>query len=804
MGNFRAVEALTPLATGQVEGFHIVDFDGDGDLDWFIARPGINDVRYEEREGGRLSGRSSLSLSRMGAPQRTSGTGLFTADVNGDGRLDLVTHGAVMTWWDLIPFDNPSGLPPELPVSLGSLDRALPMQFNTLGSTIDTEMALYGPEGKLLRENDNFSETGQSAIAIPPNLEEGTYYIAVGQHNTIFGGGFYTRAPSAAAADFFFNWGENRAGVPFAAESIQGALPADGVQWFSFEITSLDTVDSDSDGITDSVELELGTDPNNAGDRPFETGGSIGINFVSNRDPAATILPAEEAGFPEVAQTNWNNTDGETSGNNLNFLREGITLIDSDGQDSRAIVTWDASDSYFSSNGNGSGDSKLMNGYLDNVGPEGFATVDILNITYANYDVYVYMGADMNGRLGAIESTTAGQTFSYATFSQFSDIEGAFPDFYTMTANQGTGHPLANYCVFRNQSSGSFSVRINRGINNSGIHGIQIVPTNPELIEGAGSSPANAIPLGVLGDRETIVAFNTFESLIDTEMALFTSGGVLAAENNDAEETPQSSFAYSGLLPGTWYLAVGAFDTGFADGFSATGGPSGGIFTLNVGPSGENLRARIPEAGATWFSFEMRPNPLGLPPERPVRLGILGDGSLPLTFSTVGSTIDTEMALYGPEGNLLLENDDFGGTRQSLISARNLAEGTYYVAVGQYDTVFRDGFSVEASPEGASFVLRVGTGQPIAGSLPEDGIRWFTFDVAPSPPPEVSVASVWLSDGNVNMSWQTTAGMRYRVQRSSDLETWQNVGSLRTGTGNPLQHSQAASNDREFFRVVIP
>ena len=684
-GNFTGAFGLNPNtlwslpAAGRLQGFHVVDFDGDGDLDWFMGRPSSNNVLYREMEGGQLSRMLSLTLSRMDEPfgcgveTRCSGTGLFTADVNGDGRLDLVTHGAVMTWWDLVPDE------------------------------------------------------------VPP-----------------------------------------------------------------------DTVDTDSDGITDALELELGTDPNNAGDRPIETGGSIGINFVSARDSTGVILPGERAGYPEVAQTNWNNTDGETSGNNLNFLREGITLIDSDGQDSRAIVTWDASDSYFSSNGNGSGDSKLMNGYLDNVGPEGFATVDILNITYANYDVYVYMGADMNGRLGAIESTTAGQTFSYATFSQFSDIEGAFPDFYTMTANQGTGHPLANYCVFRNQSSGSFSVRINRGINNSGIHGIQIVPTNPELIEGAGSSPANAIPLGVLGDRETIVAFNTFESLIDTEMALFTSGGVLAAENNDAEETLQSSFAYSGLLPGTWYLAVGAFDTGFADGFSATGGPSGGIFTLNVGPSGENLRARIPEAGATWFSFEMRPNPLGLPPERPVRLGILGDGSLPLTFSTVGSTIDTEMALYGPEGNLLLENDDFGGTRQSLISARNLAEGTYYVAVGQYDTVFRDGFSVEASPEGASFVLRVGTGQPIAGSLPEDGIRWFTFDVAPSPPPEVSVASVWLSDGNVNMSWQTTAGMRYRVQRSSDLETWQNVGSLRTGTGNPLQHSQAASNDREFFRVVIP
>ena len=805
-GNFRVLEdgTFTTLSTGRTEGFHIVDFDGDGDLDWFIARPGNNNVLYEEREGGRLSQRISLTLPRMGAPQRTSGTGLFTADVNGDGRLDLVTHGAVMTWWDLIPSGNPSGLPPELPVSLGSLDGALPMQFNTLGSTIDTEMALYGPEGELLRENDNFNETRQSAIATPANLEEGTYYIAVGQHDTIFGEGFYTRATSAEAADFLFNWGENRVGAPLAAESIQGALPADGVQWFSFEITSLDTVDTDSDGITDSVELELGTDPNNAGDRPFETGGSIGINFVSARDSTGVILPGERAGYAEVAQTNWNNTDGETSGNNFNFLREGNTLIDSDGQDSRAIVTWDASDSYFSSNGNGSGDSKLMNGYLDNVGPEGFATVDILNITYANYDVYVYMGADMNGRLGAIESTTAGQTFSYATFSQFSDIEGAFPDFYTMTANQGTGHPLANYCVFRNQSSGSFSVRINRGINNSGIYAIQIVPTNPELIEGAGSSPANAIPLGVLGDREAVVAFNTFESLIDTEMALFTSNGLLAAENNDAEETLQSSFAYSGLLPGTWYLAVGAFDTGFADGFSATGGPSGGIFTLNVGPSGENLRVRIPETGATWFSFEMRPNPLGLPPERPVRLGLLGDGSLPLLFSTIGSTIDTEMALYGPEGDVLIENDDFGGTRQSRISAANLVEGTYYVAVGQYNTIFRDGFSVEAPPASASFVFRVGAASRITGSLPENGVQWFAFDVAPIPPVEVALSDVWLGDGNVNMSWQTTAGLRYLVQRSFDLETWQNVGSLRTGTGNSLQHSQAASSEREFFRVVIP
>ena len=84
-----------------------------------------------------------------------------------------------MTWWDLIPPGNPSGLPPELPVSLGSFDLGrLPLQFNTLGSTIDTEMALYGPEGELLSENDDFRGTRQSNIGAA-NLEEGTYYLSL-------------------------------------------------------------------------------------------------------------------------------------------------------------------------------------------------------------------------------------------------------------------------------------------------------------------------------------------------------------------------------------------------------------------------------------------------------------------------------------------------------------------------------------------------------------------------------------------------------------------------------------------------
>ena len=324
-----------------------------------------------------------------------------------------------------------------------------------------------------------------------------------------------------------------------------------------------------------------------------------------------------------------------------------------------------------------------------------------------------------------------------------------------------------------------------------------------EVIDNAGSTSEDAISLGVLGDGQAQINFDTLQSSIDTEIALFYPDGRLAAENDDFNQTLQSGFGFSSMSPGTWYIAVGQYDTTFADGFSATGGPPGGTIALTVNAN-ENTRARIQQTGAVWFSFDIRPNPLGLPPERAVALGALGDGSLPLQFSTLGSTLDTQMALYGPEGNLLIENDDFNGTRQSGFSASDLTQGIYHVAVSLYQTIFRDGFSVQAPPQAGPFVLRYGTNQSIQGALPADGVRWFSFEVTPRSAPQVDLSGLWISDGNINMSWETQAGVNYRVQRSTDLETWQNIGRFRVGTGNTLQHSLLISGEKQFFRVVIP
>ena len=206
---------------------------------------------------------------------------------------------------------------------------------------------------------------------------------------------------------------------------------------------------------------------------------SIGINFTSDRDLTAELAPDEVAGHPDVAQANWNSTTGGAIGNATNLL--GLTpgtLVDSDGAPTGAQVAWTSDGTWNTNNGTTSGDNKLMNGYIDHTGVG--ATVEVTNITYASYDVYVYFGSDGNERTGAIESTTAGQTFSYSTNSQQA---GGFPGIYVLTEDEGAGNPPANYCVFRDQSSPTFFAQVNRGSSNSGFHGIQIVSKLPPRME---------------------------------------------------------------------------------------------------------------------------------------------------------------------------------------------------------------------------------------------------------------------------------------------------------------------------------
>ncbi|MBB81903.1 MAG: hypothetical protein CMN02_13135, partial [Roseibacillus sp.] len=108
-----------------------------------------------------------------------------------------------------------------------------------------------------------------------------------------------------------------------------------------------------------------------------------------------------------------------------------------------------------------------------------------------------------------------------------------------------------------------------------------------------------------------------------------------------------------------------------------------------------------------------------------------------LVLDTRGSAVgDTEIGLFGAEGNLIAENDD--APDLGLLSRITIAltPGTYYIATGAYNTTFNPaGFSVVAPPSITdAFIVNVISGEnnaaPIALSssgVNASGPLWFSL-----------------------------------------------------------------------------
>ena len=193
------------------------------------------------------------------------------------------------------------------------------------------------------------------------------------------------------------------------------------------------------------------------------------------------------------------------------------------------------------------------------------------------------------------------------------------------------------------------------------------------------------------------------------------------------------------------------------------------------------------------------------PPEN-ISLGLLGDGNRALDFNTFGSVIDTELGLFAANGALLAENDDTTNLQSQIAIPSGLPVGTYYLAVGRFDTVFGDGFFANGL-SGGDFILNYGAGQTTGGTIGAVGVVWFSFEIAtePEPDPEaLALSSVVLNRNRLTISWRTNKGVSYRVQRSSDLQSWTDVGAERLGNGNSLSHTQALNAESAFLRVIIP
>lgn len=124
---------------------------------------------------------------------------------------------------------------------------------------------------------------------------------------------------------------------------------------------------------------------------------------------------------------------------------------------------------------------------------------------------------------------------------------------------------------------------------------------------------------------------------------------------------------------------------------------------------------------------------LYVPPTAPpcTDLGIAGaDGDL-FTITTDGSNFDTEIGLFDSLGALIEIDDDDGEGTRSLIT-RNLAEGTYYVAAGGFNTTFAAGWSVSGGTAAGDLIFDV-NGLTDMRTTAAGDVNWYCFEVVPEP-----------------------------------------------------------------------
>ncbi len=252
-----------------------------------------------------------------------------------------------------------------------------------------------------------------------------------------------------------------------------------------------------------------------------------------------------------------------------------------------------------------------------------------------------------------------------------------------------------------------------------------------------GAGAIGLFPFTLLGDVQgtDYFAIDTAGSSFDTEIGLYDSAGRLVASNNNVSPYTSASllrFGFGGsdgsrLGAGNYTLVLGGFNTIFRDGDVDTAFPHQGDFQIDI-----QSTQRVVSPAPSFLARDGNYLPAGVQ-EVEVARGSLAAGEVRLfsiyfarditgadwaAIHTTGSSIDTEIALFDANGHLVAENNNLATYEStSRLSfgfdgddGATLPAGRYTVALGGFNTIFRDGLEVSsASSDPGDFALYLQT-----------------------------------------------------------------------------------------------
>jgi hypothetical protein len=284
--------------------------------------------------------------------------------------------------------------------------------------------------------------------------------------------------------------------------------------------------------------------------------------------------------------------------------------------------------------------------------------------------------------------------------------------------------------------------------------------------------------------RDRDVTINTSGSAFDTLLAVYTGSDFLSLASvafNDDYTNSNSSVTFAAAAGTTYFIAVDGYNPGNARGtehgtvvlnWSQSGGPPANDYFTNAftlaGMSGATN-------GVSWDATTEpnEPDRGLLPPNASAWHRWTAPATGWFTFDTVGSSIDTVLAVYvgsefasfqeiGSNDNM----DDALPVLQSRVTFRATNEVTYQIAV--------DGKS--GAPEG-EFVL-----------------RW-----APT-----ALLKVGVDGGHFKLTLTAADGDAYNIEQSTNLVNWTVLTQVNAGMAPVTVDAGPMNSARRFYRAAAP